>query len=83
MTSVMLDEIKAQILPLSSVINLQEDRYAGACCILVLLLSQVKLGLEDKQDLLADVSDILDNLPPSARSGLKGVRVSGGRSRTK
>jgi len=35
------------------------------------LLRVLKLNSEDKQDLLLDLSDLLDGIQPSERSGIK------------
>jgi hypothetical protein len=67
----LLDDIRSEILPIATRVNCQEDRYAAMCCAVVLLLNQIQIGGEDKQQMLGDVSDILDNLPPSPRSGMR------------
>jgi len=45
------------------------DPYPAVCAVFVSLFEKVKIPLEDKQDILADVSDLLDKLQPSSRSG--------------
>ena len=45
------------------------DPYPVLCAMLVMLLESVKMPLDDKHDILSDVSDILDKIKPSARSG--------------
>jgi hypothetical protein len=57
---------------LSSVVtyvNAQGNRYARACNAIYDLLGKTKLTKDDKQDLLSDLSDLLDNMPASPRSG--------------
>lgn len=45
------------------------DPYPALCGVIVALLGSVKIPLNDKQDILSDVSDILDGIKPSERSG--------------
>lgn len=57
--------------PLAAFVNGTGDRYPRACRLFIDLMAVLKLNVDDKQDLLIDISDILDGLPPSARSGIK------------
>lgn len=54
-------------------VNGQSDRYRALCGVVVGILERVKVDSEEKHELLADVSDILDGLPASDKSGF--VRV--------
>jgi hypothetical protein len=58
------------------------DPYPALCAVIASLLDAVKIPLDDKQGILADVSDILDKIQPSSRSGFSVKRkVSSGPKR--
>jgi hypothetical protein len=50
-------------------INSASDPYPILCFFIVSLLKEIKLSKDEKQDLLIDVSDVLDAVQPSKRSG--------------
>jgi hypothetical protein len=55
-------------------VNGRGDRYSSLCVALVAVLAKVKLSREDMQDVLSDISDVLDGIPPSPKSGLSAKR---------
>lgn len=57
-------------------VNGPGDRYPKLCRVLADLFGKVKLHGEDKQEVLSDVSDILDGIKPSARSGFVDAKIS-------
>lgn len=50
--------------------NTGDNRYTELSAMLVIIVESAKLDIEDKHDILADISDYLDGLKPSAKSGL-------------
>lgn len=57
-------------------VNGSSDRYRALCLAMVTVLQGVKLDREDLQDALADLSDILDGIRPSPRSGFTSQKPS-------
>jgi hypothetical protein len=47
-----------------------DERYAALISLLFQVLLAVKLPKQDKHDALSDLSDMLDGIQPSARSGI-------------
>jgi len=45
------------------------DPYPALCGVIFTLFGSVKISIDDKQDILADISDALDGIEPSKRSG--------------
>lgn len=54
---------------LAKIINGSSNRYALLCKVIFELFSKIKLHVEDKHDVISDLSDILDDVQPSHRSG--------------
>jgi hypothetical protein len=50
-------------------VNGSDQRYRALVHVLVTIMDGVKVHREEKQDALSDVSDMLDGLVPSPRSG--------------
>lgn len=46
-----------------------DERYAALCYLMFDMLQRVKLSKSDKHDVLTDLSDVLDGVQPSSRSG--------------
>lgn len=66
---------------LAAVVNKCENPYSVAAFVVHGFLKSLSLPMDDKHDILSDVSDIFDGVPPSARSGFalegrKGKRAS-------
>jgi hypothetical protein len=57
-----------------SFVNSCADPYPALCLLISSILESVKIPLDDKHDILADVSDILDKVQPSVRSGFVAKR---------
>jgi len=67
-----VDKVTFDFRPLTAFVNnAPGDRYPRAMLLLFQLLRVLKLNSEDKQDLLLDLSDLLDGIQPSERSGIK------------
>ncbi|WP_181464890.1 hypothetical protein [Herbaspirillum rubrisubalbicans] len=66
-----MDKVQLDLRPLMAYVNnAPGDRYPRAMQVMVQVFRVMKLNPEDKQDLLSDLSDFLDGIPPSERAGM-------------
>lgn len=72
----LLDEVLADVRPISRRVNMAGQRYSALCIALYVLVKEVKLDDELLQEALCDVADFLDGQSPSTRSGLAAIPVS-------
>ncbi|WP_076592541.1 hypothetical protein [Herminiimonas arsenitoxidans] len=65
---------------LAAAVSKCDDPYSLATFVVHGFLNSLTLSTDDKQDILADVSDIFDGLPPSDRSGFINEKKKGKRA---